>query len=181
MATRVKPHYASIESIRDIIEPWIELHGGDEWGESMRDLHGAAKTSYGFSDEDCALFAEKLLENLELLVEYDGVGGPYERDPVDIEQARKEAREAREYWRGGGNIASYADVAIETIDSLPTWLFEGEDVKACDHDWRIMPNVIVPANPPQQRLVCASCGAQDTRPHPAAGLPSKDPKDWEKA
>lgn len=52
------------------------------------------------------------------------------------------------------------------------------------HDWRIVPNVILPTNPPRQALRCADCPATSSRPHPNfvwKPLPGNDPKKWERA
>jgi hypothetical protein len=190
MAIRVAPNYCAINAVRDIVEPWIELWGGDEWGESMRSAHSAAHTSYGFTDEDCAIFAEKLLENILFMKEFwdnngEGLWG-YSFDEIDgaraLADARAESTKARDYWLEGGNLKGDTG-AVDLIAQLPEWLFEDSEQKECDHDWRIVPNVLIPSNPPQQELRCADCGAFDTRPHPnfQAGLPPKDPKDWEKA
>lgn len=127
----VLPNYASIQCVRDIAEPWIHLWGGSEWGESMEALRAACHTSYGFSDEDCALFAAKLLENLEVMKEWalseGGTFGFWEPDAVAATQA--EARQAREYWRKGGNLTRWEpaiSAANKTIATLPVWLFEGD-------------------------------------------------------
>lgn len=126
----VQPNYYSIEAVRNICEPWIQLWDGDEWGDSMWNLHGACHTSYGFSDEDCALFASKLLENLvsqkEWAVDEGADYGFANQD--EIAHVQLEARKQRDYWLNGGNIQSdYAvQAATETISKLPKWLFEGE-------------------------------------------------------
>lgn len=127
MSVKVTPDYASISSVRDICEPWISQWGGDEWGESMANLHGACHTDYCFSDEDCALFASKLIENLEVMklwVDTEGQGYGFD-EPVDIEAAQQQCREARDYWLKGGNIQSEHCIAKakETIDTMPGWLF----------------------------------------------------------
>lgn len=127
----IQPTYASIECVRDICEPWIQHWGGDEWGESMYSLHSAAHTSYGFSDEDCALFAAKLLENLcdqkEWIVDEGKDYGFCEPDEIAAVQAK--CRELRDYWRKGGNLSSWepaVKAANTTVDTLPGWLF-GDD------------------------------------------------------
>lgn len=133
----VLPTYASIECVRDISEPWITLWSGDEWGEVMQSLHGACHTDYGFSDEDCALFASKLIENLEIMKRFwegDNYGlWGYGYDSGDggeeaLAKARKEATERRDYWRKGGNLnwEPAVTAANKTIDTLPTWLFEDD-------------------------------------------------------
>lgn len=131
----IKPEYSSIHCVADICEPWIELWGGDEWGESMRDLHGACHMDYGFSDEDCALFASKLIENLIFLKEdwidgdgYDmwGYGYSAENGPIALEETYQRCRDLRDYWSEGGNLKSFEPsktVANETLDTLPKWLF----------------------------------------------------------
>lgn len=131
----VPPEYVCIESIRDICEPWIELWGGDEWGESMRDLHGACHTSYGFSNEDCALFASKLIDNLIFLKEdwidgdgYDmwGYGYDSENGALALAETVKKCRDSREYWLKGGNLGDWnegPERAKALIDTLPGWLF----------------------------------------------------------
>lgn len=124
----VKPHYASIQPARDLVEPWIDIWGGDEWGDSMRALHDAAHTNYGFSDEDCALFADRLLANLfQQKVWMDEEGVDYNLSSPESEaQARAECRKSRDYWLKGGNLgdAETARIAKETMDQLPTWMFE---------------------------------------------------------
>lgn len=136
---KVLPAYASINAVRDICEPWIELWGGDEWGESMRDLHGAAHTSYGLSDEDCATVAEILIRNVIALKEewiegedYDmwGYGYDDESGPAALAETRKKSSEARDYWLKGGNLGDFSRTiqdAKETIEQMPAWLFEDVD------------------------------------------------------
>ena len=134
----VTPAYASINAVADICEPWIELWGGDEWGESMLNLQGACHTNYGFSDEDCALFASKLIENLVTQREwmlYEGWAYGF-MEPDALESARKRCRELRDYWLQGGNLKderSAAD-AKATIDTMPTWLFETPEEEKHLHD-----------------------------------------------
>lgn len=137
---KVFPTYESINAVRDVCEPWIELWGGDEWGESMRDLHGACHTSYGFTDEDCALFASRLIENLIASApdsyEYGGGFWGYGWDDVNgrkaLEQTRERAREARdEYlnpdkWPYTKYPEMYENIQ-ETFNSMPSWLFEEQD------------------------------------------------------
>lgn len=132
METKVKviPRYASINAIRDICEPWIAQWGGDEWGESMQNLHGAAHTSYGLSDEDCATVAEILVREVVRMkdwVDTEGQGLEMD-DPDDMAATRAEATRARDYWLGGGNIKSEPHItdARETIETMPTWMFEEE-------------------------------------------------------
>lgn len=132
----VEPGYVSVEAVRDIVKPWIVLWGGDEWGESMMDLLGAAKTCYGFSDEDCALFATKLLENLIWLKEdmVDSQGEPmwgygWGRGGQEaLDATRLEARKMRDHWLEGGNLNDWRSAAEgkKIIDQLPDWLFEPE-------------------------------------------------------
>lgn len=125
---KVLPSYASINAVVEICEPWIELWGGDEWGESMQNLAAACHTDYGFSDEDCALFASKLFENLEWQKRWvDEEGYAYGfKEPEDIKRVQEKAREVREYWRKGGNLTTWQpaiDAANETINTMPGWLF----------------------------------------------------------
>ena len=122
MKFEIRPQYGSIEAVRDIVEPWINLEG-TEWGDSMAGLHMAAHTSYGFSDEDCALFAQKLLENLMGAAEWllDG----YYSDE-ELEGAREDARRARDYWLNGGNLGDWhttKEDAKFVIDQMPGWMF----------------------------------------------------------
>jgi hypothetical protein len=136
----VAPDYISIETVRNICEPWIDLWGGDEWGESMRDLHGACRTSHGFSDEDCALFATKLLENLISLKEewidregYGLWGYSYddENGALALAETRTNAREARDYWLKGGNLGDWAGSPTKAqvvIAQMPSWLFEDNQI-----------------------------------------------------
>lgn len=134
----VRPQYASINAVADICEPWIDLWGGDEWGESMSALHSACHTSYGFSDEDCALFASRLINNLIATApdsyEYSGGFWGYGWDGTDgraaLEQTRAKCQEAREYWLSGGNMGCWgtsAEDAKHVIDQMPSWLFEEQD------------------------------------------------------
>jgi hypothetical protein len=127
-AVVVTPDYASINAVRGICEPWIELWGGDEWGESMLDLHGACHTDYGFVDEDCALFATRLVANLESQYEWMIEEG-YQYDFMQrdaVESVRVKCRKLRDHWLEGGNLKSeYASaVAKATIDTMPTWLYD---------------------------------------------------------
>lgn len=50
----------------------------------------------------------------------------------------------------------------------------------CKHDWRICPFVVLTTFPPQQKLVCAVCGAISSRYTPGFEGPkySNDPKTW---
>jgi hypothetical protein len=131
MSVKVAPEYASIECVRNLCEPWLEIWGGDEWGESMRDLHGACHTSYGFSDEDCALFASKLFENLAAQKAWmDDEGKGYGlTTPEQNAEAAARCRELRDYWQKGGNLTDWepaVKAANETLDTVPAWVF-GED------------------------------------------------------
>ncbi len=131
----VAADYAAINAARDIAKPWIELWGGDEWGESMRDAIGASHTSYGFTDEDCATIAQIMINNLicdemtEFVLDYSGgLWGPgYDSEDGEkaLEETQTEARESRAYWLEGGNIKSEhcQKMAKELIDQLPGWLF----------------------------------------------------------
>lgn len=129
MATgvRVTATYASINCVSDICEPWIELWGGDEWGESMSGLHAACHTSYGFSDEDCALFATKLIENLEYQREWAEDNPDYSYWGSErMAQAQARCRELREYWLKGGNLTNFepaVTAATNTLATMPSWLF----------------------------------------------------------
>lgn len=126
----IRPKYGAIESVRDICEPWIEAWGGDEWGDSMFNLHGAAHTSYGLSDEDCAVVAEILLRNVILGKEFGDEYGDPDREAL----ARSEATERRDYWLKGGNLGDWATTiedAKSSIEQMPDWFFEkGEDSAA---------------------------------------------------
>ena len=88
----------------------------------MSGLLAASHTSYGFSDEDCALFASKLIENLiicgEDLLDF------YDRPQV--EHAQGVARDAREYWLKGGNLGDWGSTkedAALAIKLFPDWVF----------------------------------------------------------
>ena len=135
MAVVVTPDYPSIQCIRDLVKPWIELLGGDEWGDSMRSLHSACHTDYGFSDEDCALFASKLFENLEHMktsgwIDEDGPSYCL-FGSAEVAKTQERCREVREYWRKGGNLGDFGPtigVATKTLDTIPGWIFgEGGD------------------------------------------------------
>lgn len=130
MTVIITPQYASINAAADIAEPWIQLWSGDEWGESMTSLHGACHTSYGFTDEDCALFASKLWENLLAQKNWvDTEGRTYGFwEPVQIAATQERCRELRDYWKQGGNIKQepYISAANETLDTIPAWVF-GEE------------------------------------------------------
>lgn len=139
MAIEVKSNYGAINAVRDICEPWIEFHGGDEWGESMRDLHGACHTSYGFTDEDCALFAGKLYDNLldmirRLIRDGEppwGYGYDEESGRLALAETQAKAAKSRAYWLEGGNLGSWgstADNAKHVIEQMPKWLFEDADI-----------------------------------------------------
>lgn len=123
----IEPKYAAINAVSGIAEPWIELWSGDEWGESMQSLHGACHTSYGFSDEDCALFASRLWVNL--MEQYEWViteGKSYGFwDPDNVKRTQERCRELRDYWLAGGNLkddASRAE-AKAVIEQMPEWVF----------------------------------------------------------
>jgi hypothetical protein len=133
----IEPAYSAIEAVRDILKPWIELWGGDEWGDSMSALHSAGHTSYGLDDADCALVTEILARNvLSMPKFYEEVGEPIwgygwgpDDGPVALANTRKESREARDYWLEGGNIKSERskDSAKNAILALPDWMFEDVD------------------------------------------------------
>jgi hypothetical protein len=132
MTVIVTPNYGSISAVRDIAMAWITIWSGDEWGESMHSLHSACHTDYGFSDEDCALFASRLIENLIEQKEWIAVEGRSYgcSDPESEAEAATECRRLRDYWREGGNITGWEPVmapARQTIDSMPAWLFGEED------------------------------------------------------
>ncbi len=128
---KVQSNYPSIQCIRDLCEPWIDAWGGDEWGDSMYNLHGASHTDYGFSYEDCALFAFKLIENLEAMkVWMDDEGrelGIF--DPKEEAEAQERCHTIRAYWLEGGNLKSESarQRAKETLATVPGWLF-GEEL-----------------------------------------------------
>lgn len=125
----MSPTYGAINAVRDICEPWIEIWSGDEWGESMRDLHGAAHTSYGLSDEDCATLAEILLRNVIAMhkwVEFEGHDYGLSTPEQEV-QARAEATRLRDYWLKGGNLGTWgttAEDAKAVIDTMPDWMFD---------------------------------------------------------
>jgi hypothetical protein len=139
MALKVPPKYGAINAVSDICLPWIELHGGDEWGESMLNLHRACHTNYGFTNEDCALFAGKLYDNLVNMVYYLvtdgeapwGYGHDEESGRRALAATQRQAREARDYWLSGGspssNETTMANAKI-VIDQMPRWLFEDADI-----------------------------------------------------
>jgi hypothetical protein len=131
---KIPANYSSIEPVRDICEEWINLWGGDEWGESMYGLHGASQTSYGLTDEDCAKVAEIMLENVihqhKWMVEE---GEPHYGLSPREEEERVEAkcRQLREYWREGGNLRGFGDNAEKStkmVDQLPPWMFGEQDL-----------------------------------------------------
>lgn len=129
--------YIAISTLVECCEPWIDLWGGDEWGENMRNLAGACHTDYGFSDQDCALFAGKLLENLIAQKEWmDDEGRDYGLSEPDEEaRVRAEAREKRDYWLKGGNLGDWADSpakAKAVVDKLPRWMFNDAQEKLFD-------------------------------------------------
>lgn len=135
----VKPSYGAINAVRDICLPWIRLHGGDEWGESMSALYSACHTNYGFTDEDCALFASKLYDNLISMVHWLIMDGEppwgYGYDELNgraaLAKTQDQAAEAREYWLKGGNLGDWGttkDDAKAVIDQMPKWLFEDADI-----------------------------------------------------
>lgn len=136
---KVDANYSAINAVRDICEPWIELHGGNEWGESMRDALGASHTSYGFTDEDCATIAQIMINNLLSMIGWlirDGEGPwGYGYDEEDgrlaLAQTQAEAAESRDYWLAGGNLGTFGDSgdkAKAVIDQMPIWLFEDADI-----------------------------------------------------
>jgi hypothetical protein len=124
----VRPQYGAIESIRDICEPWVELWAGDEWGESMHGLLNASHTSYGLTDEDCAVVADILLRNVIAAREW---ASEYHDSPEDKEaevRARREATEMRDYWLKGGNLGEWSTTiedAKSSIEQMPGWFFDG--------------------------------------------------------
>lgn len=128
MSYQVPPNYASISFVADVCEPWIDLYGGDEWGESMEALHRACHTSYGFSDDDCALFASKLLENLVHQHQWmEEEGYQYGLvEPEDQQRTEERCRGIRAHWLDGGNFSGDAvtmHLAEEVNKNLPSWLF----------------------------------------------------------
>lgn len=139
MPLEVKPSYGAINAVRDICKPWITLHDGDEWGESMIDLYGACHTNHGFTDEDCALFAGKLYDNLIGMIHWLimdgeapwGYGYDEESGRRALAETQRQAAEAREYWLKGGNLGSWGTTAEDAkvvIDQMPAWLFEDADI-----------------------------------------------------
>ena len=50
-----------------------------------------------------------------------------------------------------------------------------------EHDWRVDPHQTLLSFPPQQRLVCAICGANSSRVAPGTKIYGHDPKQWPKA
>jgi hypothetical protein len=94
----------------------------------MDALKRACHTDYGFSDVDCALFAWKLIENLERMRRWmDEEGHMYDlTNDEDEAKAAEECRKLREYWRKGGNLTDWEPAlrkANITINSLPGWMF----------------------------------------------------------
>lgn len=124
----IRPRYGAINAVRDICEPWIEAWGGDEWGESMWSLYSASHTSYGLTDEDCAIIAEILLRNVIGQKELDEEYGFASED--QLEYARANAREARDSWLKGGNLGDWGTTiedAKSSIDQMPDWFFGESD------------------------------------------------------
>ena len=101
----------------------------------MQNLHGACHTDYGFSNEDCALFAFKLIENLQIqwiwmLEEGHNYGFMC---PENLEATRIETKKRRDYWLAGGNLGDWGPVkaqAKRTIDTMPEWLFIRQDFES---------------------------------------------------
>jgi hypothetical protein len=125
---RVQPDYASINAVKSICRPWIEIWSGDEWGDVMHPLYDAIHTDYGLSDEDVAQLTQILCDNVVSMHEWmlnEGMDYGVCTEE-DMENAAKEARESRDYWLNGGNLTSFDHakrVAKETVDTLPRWLF----------------------------------------------------------
>lgn len=125
----IRPNYGAIEAVLDICEPWIEIWGGDEWGDSMFALHSAAQTSHGFYDADCAVLAEILLRNLisqQVWIEQEGHSYGIS-SPEQEEEARAEATRLRDYWLKGGNLGDFhttIEDAKSSIDQMPDWMFD---------------------------------------------------------
>lgn len=128
MSVEVLPSYASIQCVRDICQEWINLWSGDEWGEGMQALHAACHTDYAFSDEDCALFASKLFENVETQKDWvENEGYQYDITKAgDASEVQAKCREVRDYWRQGGNLTDWnpaIEAANKTINTIPGWVF----------------------------------------------------------
>jgi len=123
----IKPVYASIQPVRDLCWPWIDLWGGDEWGDPMRALHAASHIDYGFSDKDCAVLARMLLRNLISQKKWMDERGPeYELSYKENEECvRARCCELREYWRNGGPLgdSETGKISTETIKLMPDWMF----------------------------------------------------------
>lgn len=49
-----------------------------------------------------------------------------------------------------------------------------------EHDWRVDPRVLLPGVPPAQRLVCAVCDEESSRPLELESV-SDAPVDWPEA
>lgn len=125
----VFPCYVSIGFARDVAEPWIDLLSGCEWGEVASALHTACHTDYGFSDEDCALFASRLLENIIICIE-NGDHLYFIEDNEEISSVQKKCKEKANFWLSGGYYASIAKdeekkIVEQTLNSLPKWMFGG--------------------------------------------------------
>lgn len=122
---KVPPRYPAIETIRDISEPWINIWSGDEWGESMSALHTACHPDYGFSNEDCAVMAQMLWDNLMSAKEW---ADDYHDDEEATLEAIELAKIAKADWlEGGGHGGDAAELAKNCIDQMPGWVF-GEDL-----------------------------------------------------
>jgi hypothetical protein len=145
MPLEIDPSYGPVNAVRGICKPWIELQGGDEWGDSMFSLYQACHTNHGFDYEDCALFASKLYDNLMAMIYWLirdgespwGYGYDEEDGRLALAETQGLAAEARDYWLNGGNLnEDYDGKAKSVIDQMPAWLFEDADINLKDFDVR---------------------------------------------
>ena len=116
----IEPRFGQIETIRGICQPWITQWGGDEWGDSMYSLHAAAQTCYGLDDNDCAILAKMLIENIISMHEWVQVEGKDLGfwDPDNVAATQSECRERRAYW-----LKCAPEDATKVLASVPRWMF----------------------------------------------------------